>query len=254
MANFTYIRDQIIINDVLKAQIDGQKLPLGSTIRLVGQQIRHDPGFALLMPGHHVVIVAGEYDNNGGIIDVSGAPSGTPGAPGGAGRPGQMAGNDTPPTVGETGSPGGRGGQGTDATSVRIICELFRGGEIRLFANGAGGGKGGEGGDGGKGGNGKEIRRHGERDQIDGATGGNGGSGGPGGAGGMGGQVLVAHVSQLFFAAPVLQAAGGPGGPGGPGGRPGAKGKFSEEDNGITWTSRRTWPLRCRRAGDQCPG
>lgn len=234
VANFTYIRDQIIINDVLKAQIDAQKLPTGSTIRLVGQQIQHAPGFALLMPGYHMVIVAGEYDNNGGIIDVSSASPGTPGAPGRAGRPGRVAGNDIPPTVGETGSQGGRGGQGANATSVRIICELFRGGEIRLFANGAVGGRGGEGGKGGKGGDGKKTVRHGEQDIVDGATGGNGGSGGTGGAGGAGGQVLVARISQLFFAAPVLQAAGGPGGPGGSGGHRGANGKFSEPVNGST--------------------
>jgi hypothetical protein len=230
VADLTYIRDQIVINDVLKARID--KLPPGSTIRLVAQQIRHDPGYALLMPGYHMVIVAGEYDNNGGSINVSGGPGKQPGAPGDDGAPGIANSEGIGNRPGGTGNPGGRGQGGTAATSVRITCELLRAGELQLFANGGAGSAGGAGGAGGKGGNGRIVRRPIDPIIIEGTSGGSGGSGGPGGAGGSGGQVLVAHIGALIFAPPVLEAAGGRGGSGGPGGRRGAKGALSEEDNG----------------------
>jgi hypothetical protein len=149
VADFTYIRDQIVINDDLKARIKKQKLPPGSTIRLVAQQIRHTPGFTLDMSGYNMVLVAGEYDNNGGSIDVSGAP-GAAGTPGGDGANGVATSGGIDNQPGGTGSPGGSGQGGTGATSLRIICELLRGGEIRLFANGGGGGAGGKGGNGGR--------------------------------------------------------------------------------------------------------
>ena len=147
MTDFLYIRDQIVINDVLMAHIASQHLPPGSTVRLVAQEVRNHPGFVWRMPGQHIVIVAGEYNNDGGAIDVSG-PQGAGGARGATGIAGCDAHHDAQGDHG--GTPGGTGalGQaektGTVATSARITCELLRASELRLFANGGGGGAGGE--------------------------------------------------------------------------------------------------------------
>jgi hypothetical protein len=229
VAELLYIRDEIVIDDGLRARIAAQHLPAGSTIRLVGQRVTHESGFVWQMPGFHVVIVAGEYDNNGGAIDVSGA-SGTGGAQGAKGARGRNGGTGTRSTPGQQGGPGSPGQTGTAATSIRITCELLRAPELRLFASGGAGGPGGEGGTGGDGGDGR--RQH--DDIIEGQSGGDGGAGGAGGSGGAGGQLLVSRVAALLFAAPILQVSGGQGGSGGPGGDRGKKGALSQED-----TSRR---------------
>src|SRR6476660_8746826 len=127
MADFTYIRDKIIIDPVLKARIDGigrQQFPVGSTIRLVAQQIQHAAGFTLEISGYHLIIVAGEYDNNGGRINVSGQGGGT-GATGVRGAKGATATSTTGGQPGGPGGAGGSGGAGTAGKSVRIICELL---------------------------------------------------------------------------------------------------------------------------------
>lgn len=225
MADFLYIRDEIVINDALRARIATHNLSVGSTIRLVAQHVTHEPGFVWHTPGFHVVIVAGEYDNNGGAIDVS-AESGGAGAAGATGAPGRPGGTGSNSTPGQPGGPGGPGQNGKAATSIRITCELLRAPELRLFANGGAGGSGGEGGTGGEGGHGRKQHD----DVIEGQRGGDGGSGGSGGPGGAGGLLLLTRVSALLFAAPILQVSGGPGGPGGSGGSRGKKGAFSEDD------------------------
>ena len=228
MPDFRYIRDEIVINDDLNARIAKQNVPPGSTIRLVARLVRHDEGFIWRMPGFHVAIVAGEYDNNGGSIDVSVPGTAGPGVSGPDGAPGNASSDGIGNRPGGAGGAGGQGRPGTAATSVRIFCELLRGGEVRLSANGGPGGNGGAGGDGGKGGDGHKGGP--KIDPVEGTSGGNGGPGGPGGPGGSGGTVLIEHIRAVIFAPPVLEAGGGRGGAGGSGGRPGARGKQGDEN------------------------
>jgi hypothetical protein len=233
MADFTHIRDLIQVNGKLKARIDAKNLNPGDTIRLVAQQIQHEANFDLNLFGFNVVIVAGEYDSNGGSINVSPPKPEKDGEPGRVGTEGKAGHGALDNRAGGDGTPGDRGLGGGAATSVRIICEFLRGAHV--VANGGTGGKGGEGGAGGKGGAGEKGPPPGKPGDggFFGTSGGNGGSGGDGGPGGRGGQVLVAHITAS--AAPVLEAAGGLGGSGGSGGRGGPHGKLSEfgqDDNG----------------------
>ncbi len=164
MADFTFIRDKITINGALRARIDDSP----GTILLVAQQVQHEQGFALNLAGKgkHVVIVAGVYDNNGGSINVSGVPIRQPARRERNGNAGLARRDGIGNRPGDTGGPGGRGAGGTGATSVRIICELLRAGELQLFANGGAGGTGGAGGNGGGGGLGQKENPHAEGIRI----------------------------------------------------------------------------------------
>jgi len=68
--SWTHIRDQIVIDAKLQQKILDESYP-GATVRLVARVITHAPGFVLKLPGHDLQLVAGEYDANGGAIDVS---------------------------------------------------------------------------------------------------------------------------------------------------------------------------------------
>jgi hypothetical protein len=209
MANFTHIRDSILIDSDLKGLMDQTSLPPGSTVFLIARQIVHFPQFVLSLPGLNVVLVADSYDANGGQIVVSGVR----GAAGSAGSDGANAtqafrgGSDGPARPGTGGSSGG---------SVRLICLRML--SAHLIANGGPGGPGGAGGTGGAG-----------APAVHSVS-----AGAAGGPGGRGGRVEVICVRADTDA--VLESAGGRGGPGG------AAGGEGPNDYGVGLVARKAGP------------
>ncbi len=230
--SFTLVRDQIVIGEALKKHIEEKSLPDGGEIKLIARQIRHEPGFVLrleqlLLSRYQIVIIAHEYNSNGGAIDVSGV-TGFAGAVGSTGSEGYASTTIGNNRSGGPGGSGGVGGRGTDANTVNIICNILHG--ARLIARGGTGGVGGEGGRGGNGGNGRRVNRPIDPEIIEGTSGGSGGSGGNGGNGGNGGQVSIYYVTAVT--APLLEVTGGAGGVGGQGGSKGRRGNLSPDDDG----------------------
>jgi hypothetical protein len=230
MTDFTYIRDEILINSALKARIEKQNLPLGSKIWLVARQIRHESGFPLNLSGYDVVIVTREYDSNGGNIDISGR-EGIVGSTGASGTFGSNSNEGGEP--GGIGGSGGSGGIGYASTTLRFTCEHLR--NAHFIANGGMGGQGGEGGEGGHGGDGRIVFKPIDPIIIEGTMGGDGGNGGTGGAGGTGGQIFIASITTDTI--PVLESAGGSAGSSGAGGAGGRNGKQSIVGKGNTGAS-----------------
>jgi hypothetical protein len=218
--SWTRIRDQIVIDAKLQQKILDESYP-GDTVRLVARVITHAPGFVLKLPGHSVQLVAGEYDANGGAIDVSvnDGPAGLSGSTGSLGY--ASAGG-----VSRLGGPGGAGhpgGAGDSAHNIHLICEHLH--SARLLANGGAGGKGGAGGPGGAGGDGRAPAKRGV-DGVEGTDGGRGGSGSSGGNGGNGGQIQVAFIAADKPRSLQMEAKGGDAGAAGDGGNGGRGGKL----------------------------
>jgi hypothetical protein len=219
VAQYTRIRDRIVINKKLKAKLEDPNAPF--IVNLIGRVVEHEPGVDLVMPGGIVTIVASTYEARGCKINVSGE-AGRPGVPGHAGAPGVAFANTRKP--GGTGSNGGSGGAGADGGSIRVICERVS--DVNLRADGGVGGVGGAGGSGGNGGKGFSVVKTGE--VIESTDGGRGGAAGNGGAGGRGG-----HIEFVFTAAGVpgsveVSAAAGSGGAAGKRGE-GGKGEMHGE-------------------------
>jgi hypothetical protein len=219
MADLLYIRDEIAINGALQAIVDQQ--PGGSTIRLLGRQIRHDPGFDLKLNGRNLLIVGDGYDGGGGSLDLRGMVGGG-GAPGRPGSAGVASHNPIDNKPGGPGQAGGAGSPGRAGGTVKVICQSLSGGH--LIATGGPGGAGGPGGGGGRGGKGVPASAH--HEGLDGTDGGPGGPGGAGAAGGAGGRATMIRVNAS--ARPLLEVAGGAGGGGGAGGPGGAGGLGAE--------------------------
>jgi hypothetical protein len=218
--SWSRFRDLIVIDAKLQKKINDEILA-SSTVRLVARVIRHAPGFVLRLPGHNVHVVAGEYDANGGAIDVS-APDGPAGHAGTTGSLGYASagGVSRPGGPGGAGHPGGPGGS---APGIKLICEHLH--SARLLANGGAGGKGGAGGAGGAGGDGRAANKTGI-DRVEGTDGGRGGAGSSGGAGGNGGQIHVTFVTADKPRNLQLEVKGGAAGAAGDGGSGGKGGKL----------------------------
>jgi hypothetical protein len=219
MANWTRIRDRILVDETLQAKILASAAE-GERVRLLGRIIEHAQGFHLRLPGRNVELVATQYDAKGGSIDVT--PEPTPKSPkGGAGARGVASANprnSRPGLPGEAGPPGAGGKSGA---SIMLLCEHIV--EALLVARGGAGGDGGDGGNGGRGGDGRQVRE----EIIDGTGGGVGGAAGRGGNGGRGGSVEVGYL--LAKQPPVVDVTGGAAGEAGAPGSGGEPGRLSGE-------------------------
>lgn len=215
MSTLLYIRDELIINAALADRIAGKSVGTGTELCLVARSISHEAGYVLRLPGCNVIVVAQEYQSNGGGIDVSGTPGAT-GSVGAAGTAGSMGEDGTP------GQPGSPGQSGAAPGSIRLLAEALQGG--LFLANGGPGGQGGPGGAGGDGGIGRRTIPR----KIDGFPPGEGGAGGNGGDGGPGihgGSIQLNYLSVIQQ--PVFAATGGFGASGGAGGAGGAAGRIA---------------------------
>lgn len=221
MSTWLYVRDVVRIGPVLKQHLDAEiargSIPEGSTIKICGRMVEHEPGYVLDLPSRHITITAGIYDCNGGWIETSAVGKGSDGSPGANGADAQVDASLNV-TAATPGAAGRRGVPGGNATNVVLICHELRAAQFK-----ARGGSGGNGGSGGAGGNGvwRCLRDHGP-DSAEpiceippAAPGGDGGQGGPGGSGGQVRVICVVGTQALF------ELAGGPGGLGGAGGQGG---------------------------------
>ncbi len=234
IGSLTFVRDRITVNNAflneLNAQITDRNLPANALITIAAREILHDSNYNLQLPGYRLLIVADEYDGNGGSIDVSGANGGN-GAKGSDGQKGYASATPANCRDGKPGAPGGTGATGASATSLQLFCRRLK--RLNVIARG---GAGGNGGAGGKGGNGGSIvamvddGAGGKQPDYVGTAGGNGGRGGNAGTGGVGGQVTIRYMQRLA-SAPTVAVTGGTGGTGGAGGA-GGQG-FYGEPNGT---------------------
>jgi hypothetical protein len=245
VVNYPYIRDVLTIGPHVQNYYDAY-VGAGPAF-LIGREVRHEPGFRLIIRSIPLVIVADLYDGNGGVIDARGNDSFAVGARGLHGQFPNPAtvfdrttGFDVPIAPGGDGTDGGVGGAGGNGGTVTVYCRR----SVNAFITVAGGrgAQGGAGGNGSSGVHGINIPAHTELvDQtpddpldfdfvqvevpeltIPGTLGGNGGAGGTGGPGGQGG--VITFTSIVDDTTPSFSAHGGEGGPGGPGGMAGAPG------------------------------
>ncbi len=224
--DWTYFRDQIVINDDLNkevlAEIAFRNLAPGSTLLLAARDLKHETNYRFRLEGYHIILLADQYDASGGVIDVSGH-GGIDGNPGPKGIPGIATSSGFKNRPGGTGGNGTDGTSGTNGTNITLFCRQLL--NTHLISNGGIGGRGGRGGDGGKGGDGRGPSP--KIEGWEGTDGGNGGNGGNGGIGGNGGQLTVIYVNGIN---PVLDGRGGGGGLEGSAGIGGKKGFLAEND------------------------
>src|SRR5262245_6874101 len=119
-----YIRDTITVDENFKkeilTEIDDKGLPPNSTLYFAARVFKHAPGYIFELQGQNVVIMAEEFDTNGGVINLS-SPTGNPGTPGANGTKGIAgAGTNRP---GGNGNPGGNGVNGTSGNSLMVYCK-----------------------------------------------------------------------------------------------------------------------------------
>lgn len=214
MSTVQYIRDHITVNQAFAARLAARSVGAGSRLVLAARSITHDAGYTLRLPGCAIVLLAQDYNANGGGIDVSGT-NGSPGTAGAAGKDGALGEDGANGAVGTSGKPG------TTAGSIQVLCETLA--AARFAAIGGSGGAGGAGGNGGDGGAGRRMIPR-KVEGIPPGIGGTGGNGGDGGAGQPGGRIDVHYVSAS--AAPPVANAGGSGAPGGAGGTGGRRGRL----------------------------
>ena len=241
MSRKPLIRDVLTIDDSIWTHFGRDQT--GDPMILLGRVVRHAPGYQLVVTGRPVIIVADEYDGNGGSIDASGeAQTGDASALGQNGVDGPDAPvkpyphtslNPPPPDIphgpGGNGTNGTNGGNGRSGQNVTLLAR--KASSVAILTFGAPGYPGGSGGRGGTGGDGWDGTQDADGNPVvegfNGTRGGWGGNGGNGGNGGDGGNLQVLTIHPVVL--PGLVNHAGLGGDAGAGGTNGSDGYRSTD-------------------------
>jgi hypothetical protein len=207
MSGITYVRDRIVLDNALRAEIEAEltfkNVAAGATLYFLAREIVHAPNYTFAMSGHPLVFVADSYDGKGGTIDTTDKAA--------------VAKNGA---AGAVGAPGGNGGNGAGAAPITLVAQKIV--NARLTARGMVGGQGCNGARGDDGEDAEWLRNAANKPVCQvGQNGQNGGEkGGNGGKGGDGGTITVHYITKQG----TLQLDGTPG-PKGPAGTKGSDGK-----------------------------